>query len=81
MARLLEPALCLWYYRPVELLTFKLIAAAAIFAVAIIGGVIPLFAARYMGSQRFFSLGNAFAGGLFLGIGFIHLLPDRDRRA
>ena len=29
-----------------------------------------------MGSQRFFSLGNAFTGGLFLGLGFIHLLPE-----
>lgn len=54
----------------------KFIAAASILAVALIGGAIPMAAARYQGSQRFFSLGNAFAGGLFLGVGFIHLLPE-----
>ena len=54
----------------------KFIAAAAILAIALIGGAIPMAAARFRGSQRFFSLGNAFAGGLFLGVGFIHLLPE-----
>ncbi|MYF52000.1 MAG: hypothetical protein F4220_17935 [Gammaproteobacteria bacterium] len=54
----------------------KFIAAASILAIALIGGAIPMAAARYQGSQRFFSLGNAFAGGLFLGVGFIHLLPE-----
>ena len=41
-----------------------------------IGGAIPLLAARRQVSRRFFSLGNAFAGGIFLGVGFIHLLPE-----
>ena len=59
-----------------SLLTFKLLAAVAILAIGVIGGVIPLFAARHEFSRRFFSLGNAFAGGLFLGVGFIHLLPE-----
>ena len=59
-----------------SLLTFKLLSAAAIFAIAVIGGLIPLYAARHENSRRFFSLGNAFAGGLFLGVGFIHLLPE-----
>ena len=54
----------------------KFIAAASILAIALIGGAIPMAAARYQCSQRFFSLGNAFAGGLFLGVGFIHLLPE-----
>ncbi len=54
----------------------KFIAAASILAIALIGGAIPMAAARHQGSQRFFSLGNAFAGGLFLGVGFIHLLPE-----
>lgn len=64
------------FCEPMSLLTFKLLAAVAILAIAIIGGVIPLFAARHESSRRFFSLGNAFAGGLFLGVGFIHLLPE-----
>ena len=59
-----------------SLLTFKLLAAVAILTVAVIGGVVPLLAARHESSRRFFSLGNAFAGGLFLGVGFIHLLPE-----
>ncbi len=59
-----------------SLLTFKLVSAVAIVAIAVIGGMIPLYVARYESSQRFFSLGNAFAGGLFLGVGFIHLLPE-----
>ncbi len=59
-----------------SLTAIKLIAAASILAIALVGGAIPMAAARYPGSQRFFSLGNAFAGGLFLGVGFIHLLPE-----
>ena len=59
-----------------SLLTFKLLSAAAILAIAVIGGLIPLYAAKHENSRRFFSLGNAFAGGLFLGVGFIHLLPE-----
>ena len=54
----------------------KFIAAGSILAIALISGAIPMAAARFPGSQRFFSLGNAFAGGLFLGVGFIHLLPE-----
>ena len=59
-----------------SLVATKLIAAASILAIALIGGAIPMAAARYQSSRRFFSLGNAFAGGLFLGVGFIHLLPE-----
>lgn len=57
-------------------LEIKILAAFAILFVAVIGGFLPILVARYEGSQRFFSLGNAFAGGLFLGLGFIHLLPE-----
>ncbi len=59
-----------------SLLTLKLISALAIVAVGLMGGMIPIVARRFEDSQRFFSLGNAFAGGVFLGAGFIHLLPD-----
>lgn len=59
-----------------DLVALKLAAAAAIFAVAIVGGAIPLMAARLEASRRLFSLVNALAGGIFLGIGFIHLLPE-----
>jgi zinc transporter 1/2/3 len=59
-----------------SLLTIKLISALAIIAVGLMGGMIPIVAQRFESSWRFSSLGNAFAGGVFLGAGFIHLLPD-----
>ena len=58
------------------LLEIKLVDALAILAVGIVGGMIPLLAARHDTSRRFLSLGNALAGGIFLGAGFIHLLPE-----
>ncbi len=59
-----------------SLLAVKIVAALSILAVAIAGGIIPLLAARQHGSRRFLSLGNSLAGGIFLGVGFIHLLPE-----
>jgi zinc transporter 1/2/3 len=59
-----------------SLLAVKGLAILAIIAVGLIGGAIPMRAARRESSARFFSLGNAFAGGIFLGAGFLHLLPD-----
>ena len=61
-----------------SLLAIKAGAAVAILAVGVIGGIIPLLAARHHASRRFLSLGNALAGGIFLGAGFIHLLPEAD---
>jgi zinc transporter 1/2/3 len=59
-----------------SLLAVKGLSILAIIAVGLIGGAIPMRAAGRKASERFFSLGNAFAGGVFLGAGFIHLLPD-----
>lgn len=59
-----------------SILTIKFIAALAILGVGIVGGLIPLLAARRQAGRRFLSLGNALAGGIFLGAGFIHLLPE-----
>ena len=47
-----------------SLLTIKLISALAIIAVGLMGGMIPIVARRFEDSRRFFSLGNAFAGGV-----------------
>ena len=58
------------------LFALKIVAAVAILVVGVVGGTIPLLAARHHASRRFLSLGNALAGGIFLGAGFIHLLPD-----
>ena len=60
-----------------SLLTIKIVAVLSILAVGIAGGIIPLLAARQHGSRRFLSQGNSLAaGGIFLGAGFIHLLPE-----
>ena len=56
----------------------KVLAVVAILAVGIAGGVIPILAARYATSRRYLSLCNALAGGIFLGAGFLHLLPEAD---
>ena len=63
-----------------SLLTIKVVAALAILAVGIVGGLIPLLAARRQAGRRFLSLGNALAGGIFLGAGFSDpSLKDVDR--
>ena len=59
-----------------DLLTLKVLSAVAIIAVGLAGGMIPIYARRFKNSRGFFSLGNAFAGGIFVGAGLIHLLPD-----
>ena len=59
-----------------DLISIKILSFFSILAIAIIGGSIPLWWAKWTESERFFSLGNAFAGGLFLGVGFMHLLPE-----
>jgi len=54
----------------------KLILIVFIILAGISGGLFPL---RFKGSktsQIFFSLGNSFAGGIFLGAALLHLLPD-----
>lgn len=63
-----------------SLLTIKIIAALAILGVGVLGGIIPLLAARRQSGRRFFSLSNALAGGIFLGVGFTHLLPEAEEK-
>ena len=59
-----------------SLVAMKVIAALAILAIGVMGGIVPLLAARHHASRRFLSLGNTLAGGIFLGAGFIHMLPE-----
>ena len=58
-----------------NIVSLKLILLIAIFASGWIGGLIPLRGTNAQ-SPRFLSLGNAFAAGIFLGIGLIHMLGD-----
>ena len=59
-----------------SLIAVKFVAGLTILAMGILGGLIPVLATRYLTSRRFLSLGNALAGGIFLGAGFLHLLPE-----
>ena len=59
-------------------LAIKIVAGLSIFGIAIVGGMIPILVARQQASRRYLSLGNALAGGIFLGVGFVHLLPEAD---
>ena len=59
-------------------LALKIIAGLAILAIAFVGGAIPILVAKQRASRRYLSLGNALAGGIFLGVGFVHLLPEAD---
>ena len=59
-------------------LAIKIIAGVSIFGIAIVGGMIPILVAKQQASRRYLSLSNALAGGIFLGVGFVHLLPEAD---
>lgn len=58
------------------MLTFKIISIVIIALAGIIGGFVPLRAQFQSGNGNALALGNAFAGGVFLGAGFLHMLPD-----
>ncbi len=58
------------------MLGFKLWLALAILAAGALGGAIPLLQHRTDGSARWLRFGDAFAAGVILGAGLIHLLPE-----
>jgi zinc transporter 1/2/3 len=59
-----------------DLVTLKAVAVVAIFAVGVLGGLLPTWFASSKRSDLLLSLGNAMAGGVFLGAGLVHMLPD-----
>jgi len=59
-----------------NIVVFKIVAFVVIFLTGLAGGLLSLQLAASKRSERLFSLGNAFAGGIFLGAGLIHMLPD-----
>ena len=59
-----------------EHLLIKLAALILIFAVGLSGGLIAFGAHKSDRAEVYFSLGSAFAGGIFLGAGLLHMLPD-----
>ncbi len=58
------------------LVEFKLVAAAAIFLSGLAGGLTSFRLERSEQAETLFSFGSALAGGVFLGAGLIHMLPD-----
>jgi zinc transporter 1/2/3 len=60
----------------VDVFLLKLIAALVLLLVGLGGGLAPLRLRDRSGSRTLFALSNAFAGGVFLGAGLIHMLPD-----
>ena len=57
-------------------LVVKLLIIAAVLLAAVGAGMVPILAKQWRRSERLLSLANALAGGLFLGAGFLHLLPQ-----
>ena len=58
--------------------TFLYIAMVSLFAMAMTGGLLPIKLGKVPGAKKFLSLGNMFSGGVFLGGGLLHLLPESN---
>ncbi len=59
-----------------SILEMKLVFVVAVFLIGMGGGLMALRLERLPASGFLFSLGSALAGGIFLGAGLIHMLPD-----
>ncbi len=59
-----------------SILTLKIIMAFLIIATALAGGYFAFKIKDSKKSALYYSLGNTFAAGIFLGAGLIHMLPD-----
>src|SRR4051812_31228750 len=54
----------------------KMVALVALIVIALFGGAVPLFWKRLRDSSVALSHLNAFSGGVFLAMAFVHLLPE-----
>ena len=61
-----------------DYLTLKIISIVLILAIGLLGGLFPIKTENFTSKQRFFSRGAAFSGGVFIGAGLIHMLPDAN---
>jgi len=59
-----------------SLIAIKALAIAVILLVAFGGGLAALRTRDADNAERLFSLGSVFGGGVFLGAGLNHMLPD-----
>jgi zinc transporter 1/2/3 len=61
-----------------SLVLFKSLAALIILLTSLLAGLAPLRKARANPEHRWLELGEALGGGVFLGIGLFHMLPDAE---
>ena len=59
-----------------EIIWFKIFTIVLIIITGIVGGLFPLRKNLSKSGYSKLSFGNAFAGGIFLGAGLLHMLPD-----
>ena len=57
-------------------IALKIMSIVVFLAMAIGFGLMPYFIVKCRNSTKFLSISNAFSGGLFLGIGLFHVLPE-----
>ena len=57
-------------------LILKIVSIVVFLGMATFFGVIPYFCTKCRTSTKFLGIANAFSGGLFLGIGLFHVLPE-----
>ena len=57
-------------------LALKIVSIFVFLGMAMAFGLMPYYIKRFRTSTRFLSISNAFSGGLFLGIGLFHVLPE-----
>lgn len=61
------------------MIEIKLLLLIAILAAGALGALAPLRGQTAGGRERLLGWGNAFAAGVFLAAGLVHMLPDADR--
>ena len=59
-----------------DVFSFKLLSLLVILAAGFIGGIAPLKLKLSPSRERHLHWGNAFSGGVFFGVGFLHMIPD-----
>ena len=54
----------------------KIISIPILFILALTFGLLPVYNRAVRNSTKWRGISNAFAGGIFLGLGLLHLLPE-----
>ena len=57
-------------------LAVKIVSIIVFLAMALVFGLMPYYIKKCRTSTNFLSISNSFSGGLFLGIGLFHVLPE-----